>query len=121
MRVLEFTFKVLTICGCWRPESWTSLYKRIIYRVYTILVIFLVNSFALSQLMDTILIVDNSEDLSDNFSIMLPMLISCYKMLSLLANHKSIVKLTGILTEEPCRPERPNEMEIHYKFDKGIQ
>lgn len=121
MQVLEFTFKVLTICGCWRPESWTSKYKRIIYRVYTVLIILLVNSFTLSQFMDIILIADNPDDVSDNFSILLPMFISCYKLLSLLANHKSIVKLTDILTKEPCRPSRPNELKIYYKFDKGIQ
>ncbi|XP_072753280.1 odorant receptor Or1-like [Anoplolepis gracilipes] len=121
MQVLEFTFKVLTICGCWRPESWTSMYKRIIYRVYTVLVILLVNSFALSQFMDAIFIAENPDDLSDNFCIMLPMIISSYKMLSLLVNHESIVKLTNILTKEPCRPSRPNEIKIHYKFDKGIQ
>lgn len=91
------------------------------YRVYTVLVILLVNSFTLSQFMDIILIVDNPDDLSDNFCIMLPMFISCYKMLSLLVNHKSIVKLTDILTREPCRPSKPYEIEIHYKFDKGIQ
>lgn len=121
MRVLEFTFKVLTICGCWRPESWTSLYKRAVYHVYTILILFLVNSFTLSQFMDIILTVDNADDFSDSFSTLLPMFNSCYKMFSLLVNHKTIVKLTDLLAQKPCRPLRPNEMKIQYKFDKYVQ
>ncbi|XP_067207856.1 odorant receptor 94b-like [Linepithema humile] len=121
IHVLDFTFKVLTICGCWRPKSWTSIYKRVAYRLYTILLILLTNTFVLSQIMDIILIADNPDDLSDNFCILLPMFITCYKMLSLLVNRKSIAKLTNILMEEPCRPLRPNEVKIQQKFDKGIQ
>lgn len=121
MNVLEFPFKVLTICGCWQPESWTSIYKRIMYRMYTILIILIVNSFVLSQFVDIILIVDNTDDFCDNFCILLPMIITCFKLFSLLANRKSIIKLTNILTKEPCKPLKPKEINIHYKFDKGIQ
>ncbi|CAL1676387.1 unnamed protein product [Lasius platythorax] len=121
MNVLEFPFKVLTICGCWQPESWTSVYKHIMYRMYTVIIILLVNSFTLSQFMDIILIVDNTDDFCDNFCILLPMIITCFKLFSLLANRKYIIKLTDILTKEPCKPLKPNEIKIHYKFDKGIQ
>ncbi|CAL1676388.1 unnamed protein product [Lasius platythorax] len=121
MGILEFTFQMLTICGCWQPESWTSVYKRIIYRVYTVLVILLINSFVLSQFMDIILIVDNTDDFCDNFCVLLPMIIVCYKLFSLLTSHRNIIKLTDILNKEPCKPLKPNEIKIHYKFDKGMQ
>jgi len=121
MHILELTFKVLTICGCWQPESWTSVHKRIIYRVYTFLVILLINSFVLSQFMDIILIVNNTDDFCDNFCVLLPMIIVCYKLFSLLGSHKNIIKLTNILTKKPCKPLKPNEIKIYYKFDKGMQ
>lgn len=121
MPLLELTFKMLTICGCWQPESWTSVHKRIIYRVYTLLVILLINSFVLSQFMDIILIVDNTDDFCDNFCVLLPMIIVCYKLFSLLRSHENIIKLTDILMKRPCKPLEPSEMKIYYKFNKGMQ
>lgn len=121
MNVLEFPLKILTICGCWQPKSWTSIYKHTIYRMYTFLIILIVNSFTLSQLMDIILIVDNTDDFCNNFCILLPMIITCFKLFSLLANRKNIIELTDILTKEPCKPLKLNEIRIHYKFNKGIE
>ncbi|XP_072753277.1 odorant receptor 46a-like isoform X2 [Anoplolepis gracilipes] len=88
MRILEVTFKVLTICGCWQPESWTSVYKH---------------------------------DFCDNFCVLLPMMIACFKLFSLLGSHKNITKLTDILINKPCKPVEPNEIKINYKFDKSMQ
>ncbi|XP_018337035.1 PREDICTED: odorant receptor 46a-like [Trachymyrmex septentrionalis] len=121
MRVLDSTFKFLTICGCWRPDSWTSSCKRVIYHTHTFFVLVLINTFTLSQLLDIILTVDNADDFTDNFYMLLAMIVSCCKMLSMLINRKNIALLTNILTERPCRPLEPEEMEIHNKFDKGVQ
>ncbi|CAL1676382.1 unnamed protein product [Lasius platythorax] len=71
--------------------------------------------------MDIILIVDNTDDFCDNFCILLVMIMTCFKLFSLLANRKNIIKLTNILTKEPCKPLKQNEIKIHYKFDKDIQ
>jgi len=121
MRVLENTFKILTVCGCWRPNSWTSSRGRAAYHMYTIFVFVLVNTFTLSQLLDLVLVVDNSDDFSDNFYMLLAMFVSCCKMVSLLINRDNIAMLINILIEEPCKPFRLDEMEIYHKFDKGIQ
>ncbi|XP_072754237.1 uncharacterized protein [Anoplolepis gracilipes] len=121
MRILDFTFKLLTIFGCWRPDSWTSLYKRIIYYIYSSLIVLLLYTFMLSQLMDIILIVDNADDFSDNFFLFAPMVTTCSKLLILLLNRKTILILITILMEKPCRPLTSNETKILYKFDKSIQ
>lgn len=121
MRVLDSTFKFLIICGCWRPESWTSSYKRVIYHMHTFFVLLLLNTFTLSQLLDIILTVDNANDFTDNFYILLATIVACCKMFSMLVNRKNIAILTNILTEKPCRPLEPKEMEIYHKFDEGIQ
>lgn len=121
MSVLTFTFKVLTICGCWPPNSWTSRYKCIMYDVYTIFIVLLINTFTLSQLMDLILNVDNADDFTENFYVTLAMLVSCCKMFSLLRNRGNITVLIDILMKKPYRPIEPDEIEIRQKFDKLVQ
>jgi len=89
--------------------------------MHTFFVLVLINTFSLSQLLDIILTVDNADDFTDNFYILLATIVSCCKMLSMLVNRKNIATLTNILKERPCRPLEPEEMEIHYKFDNGVQ
>ncbi|XP_029160053.1 odorant receptor 46a-like [Nylanderia fulva] len=120
MRVLQFTFKLLTIAGCWRPESWTSLHKRILYNVYSSIMILIMYALILSQLMDIILIVDNTDDFSDNIFIFVPAACTCIKMTLLLINRKSINLLIHTLTKEPCKPRESAEIKIFHKFDDSI-
>ncbi|XP_039308749.1 uncharacterized protein LOC120358468 [Solenopsis invicta] len=119
MSVLMFTFKVLTICGCWPPNSWTSRCKRILYVIYTILIALLINTFTLSQLLDLILIV--ADDFAGNFYITLAMFASCCKMFSLLRNCNNIAMLIDILIKKPCKPTEHDKIEIRQKFDKLVQ
>ncbi|XP_011882829.1 PREDICTED: odorant receptor Or1-like [Vollenhovia emeryi] len=120
MRILTFTFKLLTICGCWRPDSWSSLHKRVAYNMYTSIIVLLLNSFLLSQLMDVILTVNNADDFSDNFFVLIAMFISCCKLFILLMNRKNIIMLINMLMDKPCRPSRSTEMNIFDKFDKSM-
>lgn len=121
MRVLDFTFKILIICGCWIPDSWTTPYKRLVYHVYTIFIMLLIHTFMLSQLMDLILTVDNADDFTDNFYMFLAMIVSCCKMFTLLMNRSNIAMLIDILVKKPCKPVQPDEIEIQQKFDRLIQ
>lgn len=121
MQVLEFTLRILTVVGCWPPNSRTSLCKRIMYNAYTVSVILLLFTFTLSQLMDVILIVDNTDDFTDTFYIMLAMIISCCKMVGLLINRRNIGILTNILIQKPFVPLEADEIKIRHKFDRTIQ
>lgn len=89
--------------------------------MHTVFILVLINTFTLSQLLDIILTVDNPDDFTDNFYMLLAMIVSCCKMLSMLVNRKNIAILTNILTEKPCRPLVSSEMEIYHRFDKGVQ
>lgn len=89
--------------------------------MHTVFILVLINTFTLSQLLDIILTVDNPDDFTDNFYMLLAMIVSCCKMLSMLMNRKNIAILTNILTEKPCRPLESDEMEIYHRFDKGVQ
>ncbi|XP_039309010.1 odorant receptor 46a isoform X2 [Solenopsis invicta] len=121
MHILKLTFNLLTIFGCWRPNSWSSLHKRLVYYVYTSIIFLLLNTFMISQLIDVILTLSNAEDISDNFFALIAMCITCCKVLILLINRKNITMLIDILMEKPCRPSKSTEMKILYKFDKSIQ
>ncbi|EZA58610.1 ObirOr5-E16 [Ooceraea biroi] len=121
MRILQLTFKILTFIGCWRPESWSSLYLRMVYGAYTIFMIILLYTFLMSQFLDIIWNVDNAEDFTENLYVMLASVVSCSKMLSLLVNRRNIYALTNILIEKPHKPLQIDEIKIQYKFNKLIQ
>ncbi|XP_072753261.1 odorant receptor 94a-like isoform X2 [Anoplolepis gracilipes] len=121
MRTLDFTLKILTICGCGRPDSWTMPCKRLVYYVYTIFILLLIHTFMLSQLMDLIMTVDNSDDFTDNFYILLAMIVSCCKMFALLVNRSNIEMLIDTLTRKPLQPIESDEMEIRQKYERLIQ
>ncbi|XP_071631676.1 odorant receptor 46a-like [Temnothorax longispinosus] len=118
---MEFPLKVLTAVGCRRPISWTSLCKRTMYNVYTILMCLLLLTFMLPQLMDIILNVNNPDDFTDTFYIMLAMIIASCKIFSLLLNRKNIEMLTDALVEKPFKPLEPNEIEIRQKYDNKVR
>ncbi|XP_036140054.1 odorant receptor Or1 [Monomorium pharaonis] len=121
MFILTFTFKILTFCGCGRMDSWPVSSKRLVYHVYTIIIMLLIHSFMLSQLLDLIMVVDNSDDFTDNFYVLLAMIVSCCKMIALLINRSNIEKLIKTLTNKPFRPVEPDEVKIQQKFEKLIQ
>lgn len=121
MQILDLTFRILMICGCWIPDSWTTPYKRLVYHVYTIFIMVLIHTFMLSQLMDLILTVDNANDFTDNFYMLLAMIVSCCKMFTLLMNRSNIAMLINILIRKPCKPIQTDEIEIQQKFDKHVQ
>nr|XP_050863389.1 uncharacterized protein LOC127069859 [Vespula vulgaris] len=119
MTILASSFMILSICGCWRPPSWSlSFYKRLAYNLYTIFVAFLVSSLSLSQAIGILVNEDDSSDSSDDIYIFFAELISCFKMLSLVVNRNEIVNLIGTLMQEPYEPSDDVETRIQVKFDK---
>lgn len=89
--------------------------------MYTIFILVLISTFTLSQFLDLILVVDNADDFNNNFYMLLAMIVSCLKMISLLANYSNIALLTDILTKKPCTPDEQNELEIQLKYEKLIE
>nr|XP_003704378.1 PREDICTED: odorant receptor 46a, isoform A-like [Megachile rotundata] len=109
------------MCGCWRPRSWASTYKKLLYTVYTVFVFTLLNTVMVLQIMDLVLNVENQDELSEGFYMMLTMFVACHKMYSILTSKKNIVALTRILENEPFLPENEEEVDIRKKFDDIAQ
>ncbi|CAL1676378.1 unnamed protein product [Lasius platythorax] len=118
---MQVPLKILTVVGCWPPDSWSLLCKQTVYNAYTIFISLLLLTFLLPQLMDIILNVDNPNEFTNTLYVMLAMVIACCKMLSLVMNRKNIEILTDALIEKPLRPLEPDEIEIQQKFDNIIQ
>ncbi|XP_014476207.1 PREDICTED: odorant receptor 46a, isoform A-like [Dinoponera quadriceps] len=78
-------------------------------------------TFMVPQFMDIVLNVDNPDDFTDTFYVMLAMVMAFCKMLGLLLNRQNIKMFTDTLLEKPFRPLEPDEIEIRQKFNNLIQ
>ncbi|XP_018317934.1 uncharacterized protein [Mycetomoellerius zeteki] len=121
MHVLKLTRTICMITGCFRPQSWTSLFKRIIYDIYRLYVISIICTFTFSQIMDIVMNVDNPNDFTNNLNMMLNMSASCYKFYIVSSSYKNIVALINYLTEEPFKPLDLGEIKIRRQYDKIIR
>lgn len=120
MPVLKFTLTVLAAAGCWRPTSWTSLFKHITYNAYTIFVILTLYTFSMSQFVELVLNSDDADTFGDALFNVMISLLACYKTIVMRINHESIAILINNLTETPFKPLDSNESIIRQKFDKRI-
>ncbi|EZA58604.1 ObirOr5-E9 [Ooceraea biroi] len=120
MHILKLTFMIVMSVGCFRPPSWTSLFRRVVYNIYRIFIITILYIFAFLQFMDIVLNVDNPDDFTNNSYMMLNVSVSGYKLLIMWMNYKNIAALISKFTEEPFKPLDLSEMEIRRKFDKLI-
>ena len=120
MPILKFTLTVLAVAGCWRPTSWTSLFKHMIYNAYTASMIITLYTFAMTQIMELILRADNADTIGDALFNALISLLACYKAIAMRINHNSITMLISNLVEKPFKPVDLSENMIREKFDKRI-
>ncbi|XP_014486426.1 PREDICTED: odorant receptor 46a, isoform A-like [Dinoponera quadriceps] len=121
MRVLKFTLAICTVAGFWQPPSCTSLLKLIIYISYAIFLNSSLLVFAMSQFMNILLNVDNSDELTDSLYMMLTVFVAGYKQICMWIDHKNITVMINILTEKPFTPYESHEIMIRQKFDKMIR
>ncbi|XP_053997919.1 odorant receptor Or1-like [Hylaeus anthracinus] len=118
MRILRATFTILTLCGCLRPSSWTSPYKRILYNVYSSFLFLTTHALLFSQILDVVLNVKNQDEFSDNIYMTLAIFISCYKMCNFLYNRKKVAFLIDTLQKEPFVPMNAQEVVIRRRCER---
>ncbi|XP_043264943.1 odorant receptor 46a-like [Colletes gigas] len=121
MGILQSIFRILVVCGCWQPPSWRSPLKKYLYTVYTVIVLLLLYTVTFSQFMDIVMGVQNQDEFSENFYLLLAMLVACYKIYSILKSRGCIAAMTNILETEPFLPGNAEEIGIRSKFDKKAQ
>ncbi|XP_070518434.1 odorant receptor 46a-like isoform X2 [Cardiocondyla obscurior] len=121
MQALKFTFLIVTFVGCFRPLSWTSVFRRTVYNLYRIFIITILYIFAFLQFMDLLLNVDNPDDFTNILYMALNVSVSGFKLLIMWLNYSSITTLIITLDEEPFKPLDPGELRIRQKIDKIIR
>lgn len=79
------------------------------------------NIFAISQFMDIVLNVDNSDELTDSLYMMLTVFVAGYKNICLWIDRKNVRMLVNVLRKNPFKPSESHEITIRQRFDKRIQ
>lgn len=117
---MSIIFEILTYCGIWRPISWSSRSKTVIYSIYSLFVMCFAVSFTISQTFSA-LSVNNVDDFVENTYILVTAFVGCCKMTNMLICRKGVIDLVKILVEEPCASSDTEEMKIQAKYDKKIR
>ncbi|XP_053982822.1 uncharacterized protein LOC128878561 [Hylaeus volcanicus] len=121
MHILRYMLTYMSVCGCWRPLSWTSGPKKFLYTAYMVFLFLVIHSFLLSLILDLVLTVDNPEDFSDNFYLTAEVFVSSWKMRSLIRYRGKFAIIMNNLEEESMLPRNADEAEIRKKFDNVAQ
>lgn len=120
MRVLKFTLTLCAITGCCQPFSWITLFQRIVYTSYKMLLFSVSFMFNITQVIGTILNTDNSE-IADVLYMTLAVFVGLCKIINMWSNRTNIRMLVNDLTEKFLTSFDSREIEIWQKYDKMEQ
>ncbi|XP_011869133.1 PREDICTED: uncharacterized protein LOC105562703 [Vollenhovia emeryi] len=121
MQILSLNFLIYTLSGIWRPVEWSSNGAKLLYSIYTFIVVSSVYFMILTQIMDVLFVVDNINDFTNNTLMCLSVAAVCCKMTIAVVRRNAITTLIQILTTSPCKPRDEEEASIQAKFDKFIR
>ncbi|CAL7950596.1 unnamed protein product [Xylocopa violacea] len=121
MRTLRYSCIFLSLAGCWLPPWWTSPIKKLLYKLFTIILWLIVHLHVTAQILDIIFNVENQDDFSDNIYITPTILVGSCKMTSLLIHRKGILSLIDDLQKKPFLTETKEEARIQRRFNRIIE
>jgi len=121
MQIFSLNFLIYTFCGMWRPNKWSSNGAKLLYNVFTFIVIFSEYFLMLIQFMDIIFIIDNIDDFATNSLMFLTIVVVCCKATVVIVRRNAITNLVQVLTKTPCKPRDEDEVAIQTKFDMFIR
>ncbi|XP_039302412.1 odorant receptor 46a isoform X3 [Solenopsis invicta] len=121
MQILALNFLFYTIGGVWRPIKWSSKCSICSYSVLNFFSLYLLTFFVLTQLIDTIFIVDNIDDFTTNLSLLLSAIAVYCKAVTATARRSEFISLIKMLQEKPCKACNEEEINIQMKYDRLIR
>ncbi|XP_011869949.1 PREDICTED: odorant receptor Or2-like [Vollenhovia emeryi] len=121
MQILTLNFFIHTLCGIWQPIEWSSNVAKLLYNVFTFIVILTEYFFVLTQFMDIVFVVDNIDDFATNTLMFLTIVAVCCKATVIVVQRNAIINLVQVLLKTPCKPRNEDEATIQTKFDKFIR
>ncbi|KAF3054596.1 Odorant receptor 026 [Nylanderia fulva] len=121
MQILSLNFFMYTISGIWRPIEWSSNIAKLLYNVFTFIVLVLEYFLMLTQFMDIVLVVNNIDDFVANSLMFITIIAACCKATIVVIRRNAIVNLVQMLLKEPCKPRDKDEVAIQTQFDEFIR
>ncbi|KYM75445.1 Odorant receptor 46a, isoform B [Atta colombica] len=121
MQMFSLNFLMYTIGGVWMPIEWSSNIAKLLYNVFTTVVLVLLYFLMITQFMDIILVVDNIDDFATNTLMFLTIVAVTCKATIVVVRRKAIINLVQVLLTAPYKPRNEDEMTIQTKFDKFIK
>ncbi|XP_066594342.1 odorant receptor Or1-like [Prorops nasuta] len=117
MHIFPEGFFMLSSVGMWRPISWTSRPRVILYGVYNVFVLMSLYSLSTGQLIHLIMNIQNFEEVAKTTVIMLSIVNTVFKGTMLFFRRSSIIRLSERFLEHPMRPMNAEEESIELKFN----
>ncbi|XP_018355221.1 PREDICTED: uncharacterized protein LOC108756126 [Trachymyrmex septentrionalis] len=121
MQMFSLNFLMYTIGGVWMPIEWSSNIAKLLYNVFTTVILILLYFLMITQFMDIVFVVDNIDDFATNTLMFLTIVAVTCKATIVVVRRKAIINLVQVLLTAPCKPRNEDEMTIQTKFDKFIK
>ncbi|XP_011869948.1 PREDICTED: odorant receptor 46a, isoform A-like isoform X2 [Vollenhovia emeryi] len=121
MEILSLNFLIYTVGGVWRPVEWSSSGAKLLYSVFTIIIVTSQYFLVITQFMDIIFVVNNIDDFATNTLMFLTIVAVCCKATVVVVRRNAIINLVQILLKAPHKPQDEDEIAIQTKFNKFIR
>lgn len=121
IQMFSLNFLMYTIGGVWMPIEWSSNIAKLLYNVFTTIVLVSLYFLMITQFMDIVLVVDNIDDFATNTLMFLTIVAVTCKATIVVVRRNAIINLVQVLLTAPCKPRDEDEMAIQMKFDKFIR
>ncbi|XP_071639465.1 odorant receptor 46a-like isoform X1 [Temnothorax longispinosus] len=121
MQILSLHFSMYTVGGIWRPVEWSSDGAKLLYSIFTIIIVSSEYFLMITQFMDIVLVVDNIDDFTANTLMFLTIVAVCCKATVVVVRRNAIINIVQLLLKAPHKPRNEDEVAIQTKFDKFIR
>ncbi|KAL0112594.1 hypothetical protein PUN28_012115 [Cardiocondyla obscurior] len=110
-----------TVCGIWRPMEWTSFGAKLLYNIFTVVIVLSQYFMTITEFLDILFVVNNIDDFATNTLMFFTMMAVCCKATIVVTRRKEIYNLIQTLLEKPHKPQNKDEVAIQIKFNKFIR
>ncbi|XP_043285613.1 uncharacterized protein [Venturia canescens] len=112
MHILSLNFTIFKFLGLWRPLSWLTGWKFVLYNCYTVIVVLFVFTFVVSEFIELFCSFNSVEEFAQGSFVLLSMIAMSGKMAVLLIKRREIIALTNDLVNDVCEPRNAVEIQI---------
>ncbi|XP_057317868.1 uncharacterized protein LOC130662913 [Microplitis mediator] len=117
MKILPYSFMILEYFGGWKPITWSTSIKGKFYDIYALTINLTMVTFCMSCLID-LFDTTNFEDIVQNMSMSLTIIIGCLKLFLLSVKRNEIINVLQLFDTNICRVRCAEEANIQLKYDK---